>query len=157
MTPNIIAAGVAAAVVLSILIASRRLHSRYAADVYTSKKSEATYGVGFGVADDGLNDTIRDRIFKRDGGKCQITGERGIQGQPDSKLEYLKVAIGSDELEVGHIIPYKLCGPTEDWNLMLMKKSINRKFGNKITPYAEKLCRERGEKIYSVGIKKVKI
>lgn len=153
------------AIIGFVILQWRRSHSKKCADVYTDNDKEADYGKGFGPVDDGLNDKIRDRIFKRDNDTCQITKRRGIRGQPGNGFEYLSVGLneltgiaGRPELEVGHYpIPHALGGPTTDDNLILMIKGLNRKLSDAVTPAMEDYCRKHGKKIWCEGVKKMSV
>lgn len=124
-------------------------------DVYTNDKDKAQYGKHVGPIDDGLNEKIRQRVYREHGHVCKITGRIGFPGDADTNGEHLLVAVGlRTELQVGHIIPRNLGGPTELWNLVPMEKKLNNGLKDKITPMAESLCRRRGELIWARGIRK---
>lgn len=124
-------------------------------DVYTDRRDEATYGKHVGPVDAGLTREIRRQVYEHYGYVCQITGRSGYSGDADTNGQHLMVGLGAKvELQVGHVIPHELGGPTVLWNLMPMEKKLNNALKDKVTPMAERLCRQRREKIWIKGIRK---
>ncbi len=138
-----------------VVFKAMTVNSRQLADIYTTNKDEAIYGIHKGYVDDGLTNDIRKKVYEKYGERCYITGRIGYQGDADTNGEHILVGIGiKKELQIGHVVPRKLGGPTQLWNLRPMEKKLNGSLKDKITPMAEGLCRQRGEKIWTRGITK---
>ena len=119
------------------------------ASIYVDSKEKADFWEGKGAPDKGFTAAQKKAIYEREDGKCAITGKRLSLGEPDNKKqEWAKVLGMLEEGEVDHIVPREWGGPSTDWNGLLISRKINRKKLDKWTRDAEKLCAERGLKVF---------
>lgn len=155
---NIFLGGILISSVLAVAYRGFVLSSRPVSDVYTHDKGKAKYGKHVGYVDDGkISKELRDAVYEEHGEKCAITRRRGYRGNADTNGEHVLVGFGVKvELQLNHIIPRRLGGPTKKWNLIPIDAKLNNAIKDKITPMAEELLRERKELMWSRGIRKTR-
>lgn len=154
--------GIGIGVVLGLIILALRARPRRA-NIYVEKKSDADFWRGKAEPDKGFSESQKNEIYRRDRGKCRITDRKVWLGEPaeDEKLRdaAMRLAAGisgvksleRDHGEIDHIIPREFGGPSELWNGWLISRKENRGNGGKFsqwTKQAERLCVERGYKVY---------
>ena len=119
------------------------------ASIYVDSKEKADFWEGRGAPDKGFTQAQKKAIYEREGGKCAMTGKRLSLGEPDNKKQEWEKVLGVlEEGEVDHRIPREWGGPSKEWNGLLISRKINRKKLAKWTRDAEKLCAERGLKVF---------
>lgn len=119
------------------------------ASIYVDNRADADFWDGKGAPDKGFTAAQKKAIYNREGGKCAITGKRLSLGEPDNKMQEWRKVLGVlEEGEVDHRIPREWGGPSTEWNGLLISRKINRKKLDKWTRDAEKLCAERGLKVF---------
>lgn len=151
--------GIGIALVLGGIIWAIRARPRRA-DIYVEKKSEADFYRGKPEPDKGFSTCLKNEIYRRDRGRCKITGHKVWLGEPaeDEKLRdaAMRLAAGlsgvksleREQGEIDHIVPREFGGPSELWNGHLVARSYNRGKSSQWTKQAERLCIERGYKVY---------
>lgn len=154
--------GVSIAIVLGLIIWALRARPRHA-DIYVEKKAEADFWRGKEAPDKGFSASQKNEIYKRDKGVCQCSNRKVWLGEPaeDEKLRdaAMRLAAGvtgvksfeRDHGEIDHIIPREFGGPSALWNGWLISRKENRGNGGKFSQWtrqAERLCIERGYKVY---------
>lgn len=134
---------------IGLLIWKLRSRPSEFASIYVDSKEKADFWEGKGAPDKGFTAAQKRTIYIREGGRCAITGKRLSLGEPDNKRQELGKVLGVlEEGEVDHRIPREWGGPSTDWNGLLISRKINRKKLAKWTRDAEKLCAERGLKVF---------
>lgn len=134
---------------IGLLIWKLRSRPSEYSSIYVDRKEDADFWEGKGAPDKGFTQAQKKAIYEREGGKCAITGKRLSLGEPDNNLqEWGKVLGMLEEGEVDHRIPREWGGPSKEWNGLLISRKINRKKLAKWTRDADKLCAERGLKVY---------
>lgn len=134
---------------IGLLIWKMRSRPSEYSSIYVESKDKADFWEGKGAPDNGFTASQKKAIYEREGGRCAITGKRLSLGEPDNKRqEWGKVLGVLEEGEIDHRIPREWGGPSKDWNGLLISRKINRKKLAKWTRDAEKLCSERGLKVY---------
>lgn len=134
---------------IGLLIWKLRSRPSEFASIYVDSKEKADFWEGKGAPDKGFTQAQKKAIYEREGGKCAITGKRLSLGEPDNNLqEWGKVLGMLEEGEVDHRIPKSWGGPSTEWNGRLVSRKLNRDKSDEWTRDAEKLCAERGLKVY---------
>ncbi len=134
---------------IGLLIWKLRSRPSEYASIYVDRKEDADFWEGKPEPDKGFTAALKREIYYAANGKCQITGKRVSLGEADNRSEAIQTAFGMmEEGEVDHIISRKWGGPSVKWNGRLVRRKINRDKSGDWTREAEKLCAERGLKVY---------
>lgn len=131
------------------------------ASIYVDRKEDADFWEGRGQVDRGFSKDQKAKAYQYQDKKCALCGKYGFLGEPEAGKEEVIDALATlvknatgrkkkivEELEGGHIIPKTWGAPSEDWNLFMICRSHNREDSDKFTREAEKLCAERGLKVF---------
>lgn len=134
---------------LGLLIWKLRSRPSEYASIYVSRKDDADFWEGKGAPDKGFTAAQKRNIYLREEGKCAVTGKRLSLGEADNRVQAIQTAFGvMEEGEVDHTIPKSWGGPSTEWNGRLVARKLNRDKSDEWTRDAEKLCSERGLKVY---------
>lgn len=134
---------------IGLLIWKLRSRPSEHSSIYVDRKEDADFWEGKGAPDKGFTAAQKKFIYLRENGKCAVTGKRLSLGEPDNKRqEWGKVLGMLEEGEVDHMIPKSWGGPSTEWNGLLVARKLNRDKSDEWTRDAEKLCAERGLKVY---------
>jgi hypothetical protein len=114
--------------------------------IFTNQKSKATYHTG----KQGKVFTLSQKkdIYKRDKGKCRISGKRLRFSKRIQGHQWMQTFTPARWAEPDHVIPKSIGGPNTLWNGMNLWSTINRKKSGYITREVLDLCRKRRETIY---------
>lgn len=146
---------------IGLLIWKLRSRPSDYASIYVDRKDKADFWEGKGAPDRGFQKEQKEKKYEDQEKKCAICGKYGFLGEPEAGKEEVIDAIATlvknatgqknkifEDLEGGHIIPHSWGAPSKDWNLFMICRSHNRKDSDSFTRDAEKLCAERGLKVY---------
>lgn len=134
---------------IGLLIWKLRSRPSEYASIYVDRKEDADFWEGKPEPDKGFTAAQKRAIYERENGKCAVTKKRLSLGEADNKSQAIQTAFGMmEEGEVDHTIPRRWGGPSTEWNGRLVSRKINRDKRGEWTREAEKLCAERGLKVY---------